>query len=547
MPRIPVYEQQTVAPNQLPDVQQSAAGASPGAFGANQGAQLQQIGDIIQKRAEQLQRKEDEDLVNQAVVAFEDDQRKFLNDPDAGLLQKRGGNALGASTTASKWFDDAAPRYNKNLKTDRQRALFDQQYQRSRLSAMQVVSRFEAQERKASYISSANARAASAIEQASLYYQQPDVVARSKEDMAAAVEAVAQSEGYTPEIKQQAMLDATSTFHQRQIDARIEADPGEAKKYYLQNKEEISARDRAAIESRLETSNLRAQGQYQSDNILRMGLSEGDALARAREIKDHELRDEVTRRVELRYADDRRILKQNQDQALEKAYNLFLGGTSVSKMPERLWSSLDMQGKQALINLERSGGEVKTDVKAWYELEQLRTEDPEAFKNLNLTTYADRISTTDLKSLMTEQSKAPDQQEIDSLKTKTDMVKQAMTSVGLDYGDLTKDGAAGDNSRSFQQYIDAQYQQFQTEKKRKPSGAELQQILDQATIKVVKEKKFWFNESIRFDQLRQEDLGDVPVQLADELAAALQSTGEEVTVKNIQKLYQQLQDAGAFQ
>ena len=48
--------------------------------------------------------------------------------------------------------------------------------------------------------------------------------------------------------------------------------------------------------------------------------------------------------------------------------------------------------------LER-GESVKTDMTTWGMLERMSAQDPESFANLNLNSFADRISPTDLKGL----------------------------------------------------------------------------------------------------------------------------------------------------
>lgn len=544
MPKIPVYQQQTNGVSAFPNARRNVPAATPAAMGGVEAQKFQQLSELATRQAQLLQEQEDRDLVNQAQVLLEQEQNNYLNDPTSGAFQRRGTAAFGVAKDTAQWFEDNRDNFQKGLRTDRQKRLFEEQFQALRSNAVRAVSRFEQQERRASFVASTQARAASAVEQAALFYTQPEIVQAGYENALKAVDDLADIQGMTDEERTQLRLNATSQFHRKQIEARLEANPKEAKAWLSQNADEMTADDRELLKGRLKTADLRAQSQQAADKIMGRGMDEAQALEAARRLSP-EIRDEVVARVKSRYADSRRIMKQDAEDAMRDAYNMWLEGTPVHEIPEDIYSRLEPESKAALKALEDKENVVVTDQATWYALQRLAT-DPASrgkFEEMNLLNYADRLDKGDMEYFAKMQSdlKKGDTKGIEALATKEQMIDAALLRLGLDPADDGKKGKSDSKKiLAFREQLEREYREYQEVNGKKPDGKTLDEMLNRLSIKVVREKNWWPDSEIGQFEITPEELGDVPQDMVDDLAAAISSTGEAVTIEKIRALWKEV-------
>lgn len=183
--------------------------------------------------------------------------------------------------------------------------------------------------------------------------------------------------------------------------------PTEAKAYLSAHRDEMSA-DQIAQADKYVRAGLQDQKEKRiAASILKSANSESEAL-KAVAGQDEKSRAGVERIVKKHYAFEDAIKKERLSENTDAVWNFVADKVSKGEevtIPTTLMEDLrelDPKGYLSLNTyigkLER-GESVKTDMTTWGMLERISAQDPERFANLNLNSFADRISPTDLKGL----------------------------------------------------------------------------------------------------------------------------------------------------
>lgn len=183
--------------------------------------------------------------------------------------------------------------------------------------------------------------------------------------------------------------------------------PTEAKAYLSAHRDEMSA-DQIAQADKYVRAGLQDQKEKRiAASILKSANSESEAL-KAVAGQDEKSRAGVERIVKKHYALEDAIKKERLSELTDAVWNFVADKVSKGEevtIPTTLMEDLrelDPKGYLSLNTyigkLER-GESVKTDMTTWGMLERMSAQDPERFANLNLNSFADRISPTDLKGL----------------------------------------------------------------------------------------------------------------------------------------------------
>ena len=183
--------------------------------------------------------------------------------------------------------------------------------------------------------------------------------------------------------------------------------PMEAKAYLSVHRDEMSA-DQIVQADKYVRAGLQDQKEKRiAASILKSAKSESEAL-KAVAGQDEKSRAGVERIVKKHYALEDAIKKERLSEITDAVWNFVADKVSKGEevtIPTTLMEDLrelDPKGYLSLNTyigkLER-GESVKTDMTTWGMLERMSAQDPESFANLNLNSFADRISPTDLKGL----------------------------------------------------------------------------------------------------------------------------------------------------
>lgn len=298
-------------------------------FGAVQGRNASEAGSKLTDYANRLIKAEDERASMEVENAIRDWSHETLQGQN-GIYNKKGGNAIGAT----KGVVDGYKKFSADLlkgkivsSATRQRI---EQYIGERGDSMRrEVSRYEVQQKRAYDAGLRKARIEGAMEDAALYYNDPKRLAEAKQKILSTHGANASANGWSNEQKNEQIENDISKMHIQVMDRMLATNQGGAAQAYFEaNKGEIDGGDIIAVEKAVTQGALANTAQEATDAIMSAGMSQEDALKEARKNFKGKQRDEVVRRVKVRYAEkssmDAAANKQLQQSGWEK---IAQGGT----------------------------------------------------------------------------------------------------------------------------------------------------------------------------------------------------------------------------
>jgi hypothetical protein len=151
-----------------------------------------------------------------------------------------------------------------------------------------------------------------------------------------------------------------------------------------------TAIDRDVIDKQIRVGTIRQIGQQGSDQIMGMGLSESQALAKARQSYTGEQQDEVVRRVKERYADIDMTRERAQSDAADKAWQIWSQNKTLSAIPTSLINAMDGRMRDALEKEDAahaSGADIRTDWSKFYDLRQMAAVNPSGFAKADIREF----------------------------------------------------------------------------------------------------------------------------------------------------------------
>lgn len=461
MPTVPKYQQQTELRG-LPSVQQQGI-ASPELLGAG-ARQTQEAGNAMLRAgtglaniAADMQQREDADMVFQAEAAF----RESLIGFEQEAMTRTGNKAWGITKDVDKWFQDSGAKYAEGLTNDRQRAIFNQQVGKMRLQGLESFSKFESQQRVKSLEQSTNATLETLVNSAATTAQmmnsndfvagQPQfddngnpvpsslsALQSMKQDGLRRLEFYAKDTGEDSSVTDLKKQLYTSKFHKQVIQARIDADPSSAKAYYEANKEEIAGAERLKLEDLVRTGEFKVKAQTFADGALNDGLTEVDAIRKARESFQGQDEDLVVTEVKARFGELNQARESDQRQAADEAYDVFAKTGRLSSIPADVLNRMDGKTKLALKKEARSlaeGRPIKTDDGVYYSLYQEAVNDPTSFAKRDLRQYFDKLSPGDRQEMIKLQGKVQQPDELKDLRTYDQQLTLRYRDLGWDNKD----------------------------------------------------------------------------------------------------------------
>ena len=299
--KIPDYNPQ-VSMKGLPNVQQQAFNQSSAAPAA-----LNLIGESLieyQKRVDTI-------AVKDGYLKAQEQMRTLFRDPETGLLNTKGANALGTTKKAQNELEkikaDAMAGMNPSQKAKFELAWREVANQQMQSIAVHESRQFSAYENNQDQALIENALA-DALDSFNIDDMRDSSVARAKSH----VESMAKRNGWSPERTANYIRKIEDSVHKDVLNKYISAKNTDAAKAYLK-KYDVPADIKAGIKDKLEFQDTVKKAQVEVDNLIaKHKLNEGAALQEARSSFEGEERDQIVRRLQARYADERRVQQQNE-------------------------------------------------------------------------------------------------------------------------------------------------------------------------------------------------------------------------------------------
>lgn len=267
MPRIPDYSSRQVGirPVGTPGISMRA----PDASGLAQG--LAQVENGIMRRVEEERQKADTAAVMEADNQLSQWQLKTMFDPQAGVYTKKGGNALDVTNQTLDQFEQAQSKISETLKNDAQRERYMQIVASRRQSLTGDLNRYEFGERQRYYDQVDQGQIETAMQGASLYYNEPEKVAYYQNKMAAVLESQAARKGLPAELAQAELLKANSSMSKSVIGRMIDDDPNKAKSYLEQARGAMTGEDQEQVERAIDREFKRREAEARQAQAMARG------------------------------------------------------------------------------------------------------------------------------------------------------------------------------------------------------------------------------------------------------------------------------------
>lgn len=398
-----------------------------------------QLGKQVADTAMEFKRLDDIEKVSKAMTDFEDKQRQFLVEGDDAVLNRTGDNAKGALQTTEQWWEETGNRYVADLENPDQQRAFQEMLRRQRSSVLNSVAKHETQQRKVSFANTLDARMSTATERAAAMPGDMEVNKQSRAEVADALNLLAKTQGWSPEVRETKTLETMTKFHGRQIGAMIDNDPEAAAAYFEQNKDEMTAAAREKTQNLLETETLRVRSQASADSLMSLGLDAEQTIREARKIEDAALRDEVVSRVKVRLDERAAFAKTEKANLMRQVADYIDEFGTVDGVPAEIWSSLSVSERSSFRAYAKKGSsDVETDWNIYYDLSQMKANNPSQFLQEDLSKYLGKLGKAEVKQVMAWQRELDEAGSSASkdnwLQTKNSIVSDALTAMGVGYG-----------------------------------------------------------------------------------------------------------------
>lgn len=403
MPRVPVYDQQ----QQLRPLPAGGPAliATADAFGGQQGQALQAVGlalnqasDRMEAAAIRLQERRDAETVRRAFVEFDNRLRAYLNDPERGALQRRGALAQGVTDEAFKTLDEMEAEVAAEL-TARQREAFAQRVMATKSSALDTLSRHEANEFRVVEAETTKAFLQGSIDSAATQHLNREAIDAYQQAGEAELRRMAALHGWTQDMLDVELGKYRTQLHKAVIERRVVDDPSGAREYYQAVQGDIDGTARTVLEKMLKDGVTRERAQRETDRIVASGAGYAEQLRMARAITDPELRDEVVRRVNARISEAEQLRRLAQDRNAEAAWGIIMQGGTQDDVPVALWSQLDSQAQRNILSYldtRAKREQPDTDWDLYYRLQRL---EPDALVSVPLIQYRAQLSDSEFTAI----------------------------------------------------------------------------------------------------------------------------------------------------
>lgn len=330
-----------------------------------------------------------------------------------------------------------------------------------------------------------------------------------------------------------------------------------AESYFNKYEEKLLPEVRNRLKASVNEGQTRSKSQVSTDAIMNEALPEDQALKKAREIEDPEVRDQTVQRLKTRYAEIDAAKAQAQKENMQTSADIIESGAGVDGIPPNIWLNLTAQQRSSLETRSRqvkSGVEPVTD---WKVFTNLYSMEPSKLAKVNMLDYRSQLSNTHYQSMLSQQESVitamkNGQRNPDLANTLTfkDRTKNVAVSAGILPAGKSPSKYSEDEAMrygKFQTHAASRIEEFERIKGKKSTGSEQQQILDEMVLETVKiQNESWFgSDQAKFPyEVLADEKGQsyvlyesVPVSSVNSIKNLLTSNGVPITIDRVQRVY----------
>lgn len=322
MPTVPRLE---------PQVEQKAFGnasvstsAPIEAFGGGQAASayggLNTLGAAVNSITSEMKQRADDAQTSKAYNALA---RKKM-ELQLKASQRRGEDAFGVAEEVADEFSKYSDEVYGGLANRTQQAMFEKIRERESLELSSSVEKHVFAESMKVEEETAIATSQTAMDDAIL---NPEKAPEKIELGQSAIHRLADSQGWSPEVRQKKLADYASKTHAGIVTSILaRGDDLAAKAYYDANVDALQGGDKAKLDAAMKEGSTRGESRRQADRIIGMGLGYKESLAEARKIENTDVSDMTVARIQKYNSENEQAERQMED-------DIYLEATNLMEMP----------------------------------------------------------------------------------------------------------------------------------------------------------------------------------------------------------------------
>lgn len=537
MPKVAQYEGNQV----LTDVvsQPRASGNVPAAaFG---GPVTEGLASVAQAGA-QMKQRIDTTAAEEALVQFERDKNATFFNPENGYFNSQGRDAFDGADSATKALDDLKKKYGESLGQNA-KLMFDKAADAHITRGRVDISRHAAKGLKSWEVATIKSQVENTVENATLYWNQPDQLAVQNALGRQAVIDAAEMEGIGAEATAERLQTYDSSFTRSAIAAATQSSAAEGQALLDEQGDRLEGPDKLKLEKDIAIKAKAEKTQSDAQQAVLIGaglvdrLDDRETIREAvNTIEDPELRKKAMTESMRQFNLKKQGESEARAEAFERAESHVVSGGSAETFkiedPEG-WDKLSAKQQRSI----ESGKAVITD---WNVFSELMTMPKEDLAKVNPVEHFDNLAPAERSKLISAVKSANgtggssdkiDHQEGRTRSAQTTAALEQMLGKKRDWNDKKRERA-----NAFYSLLDDEVAFRESQKDGKLTSEEYTQVLSDLTRKVTIEKSFIFDFLAPDEELSSTDIPPDELRI---LSKFLRDNGVPVTSENLVKAQRQ--------
>lgn len=540
MPKVAQYGEPRVQ-TQIARQPRADASAGNAVFQSNIRA-AEGLASVAQAGAQMMQRI-DTTSAEEALVAFERDKNNLFFNPESGYFNTQGKNAFDNATAANEALAKLKQQYGENLNANA-RTMFDKSADLHITKGQADIARHSSKGLKAWEVATINSQVENTVENASLYWNQPDQLAVQNALGRQAVLDAAELEGIGPEATAERLQTYDSSFTKTAIATATSHSSAEGQALFDKHGGRLEGPDRIKMEKDIAAKAKAEKIQANSQQAIITGArladqydSREDIRNEVNTIEDPELRSktmtEAMRQFNLKRQAESEAQAESFDAAESHIYDGGSAETFQAEDPEG-WERLSAKQKKSL----ETGKPVVTD---WNLYSDLMTLPKEELAKVNPADHISQLAPAERNKLISAVKSARGtgtaSEKIDHQVGRT---RSAQTTAAVEQI-LGKKTKWNDDKRkqadAFYDLLDSEVKYREQQKDGQLTSQEFTDVLSDLTREVTIERSA-FGVGFLYPDAEQ-SVTDIPPQNMRVLSEFLRSNGIPVTADNLLKAQRQ--------
>jgi hypothetical protein len=535
MPTVPQYDRPRVE-TRVPTAVQASANTPSGAFQNP----LVQGGIALGQGIAQNQQRIATTASEEALVNFEREKNDLFFNPESGYFNTQGRNAFDQAKSTNEALSQLRSKYSDTLESPTAKQMFgraaDAVITRSNVDIM----RHSAKGLQAWEVATLESQVENSVENASLYWNDPDRMKVQGILGRQAVIDAAEMQGITGEALNERLQNFESTFSRSAIEAATSSSSEEGQAVFDQLGSRLEGPDRAKVEKQIQakanTEKVQQDGRSAvliATNLVDTYDTRSDIISEVNKIDDPDLRKKTMSQSMHQFNLRKQAESEERGAAFEDAEtHLFNGGSAESYQasnPEE-WEKLSPKQKKVI----ESGKAISTD---WALFSDLVTLPNEMLAKVNPVDYFDQLNPAQRNQLISAvksaRGKATSSERVDSQNGRS-RTAQTSSAVQQIFGKKNEWKQTDlERVNLFYQTLDDEVTRREELKGTQLTSEEYTNVLSGFTREYV-EEGIIFDSTFTFEDIPPEDVTDI--------TTFLRERGLPVTTENMVKVFRQVND-----